>query len=67
MGYIKSKKRAKGNIKIIDPKPIWQVTIKKEGGKKIVMYMTTEKAEPYFKAGHSVKLITTAGELNQYD
>jgi len=68
MGYIKRiEDRAKGKLKVIDPKPIWQVTVQREGKTPKVMYMTTEKADPYFKAGHPVKLITKAGELKEYD
>jgi len=63
MGYMKPKKRAKGKIKTIDPKPIWEVEVQREGQSPTKMYMTTEKAEPYFKAGFPVKLKTTAGEL----
>jgi len=67
MGYLKPKGRAKGDIKVIDPKPIWEVEVQREGQTPIKMYMTTEKADKYFKAGHPVKLITTAGELKQYE
>jgi len=67
MGYFKPRKRAKGNIKTIDPKPIWEVEVQKAGESPIKMYMTTEKAEPYFKAGFPVKLRTKAGELKEYD
>lgn len=67
MGYIKQSKKAKGNIKVIDPKPIWEVTIREEGKQPYKIYATTEKAEEYFKAGHPIKLKTTAGELRQYE
>ena len=67
MGYIKPKKRALGDIKVIDPKPVWEVTIQKEGKPEYKLYAGTEQADKYFKAGHKVKLITTAGELRQYE
>ena len=67
MGYLTPRPRHIGKIKIIDPKPVWQVTIQREGKSPTTLYMSAEKAEPYFKAGHTVKLITTAGELKQYD
>jgi len=68
MGYwYKPRKRTKGDIKIIDPTPVWEVIVHQEGKSPTKMYMTTEKAEKYFKAGHPVKLVTKAGALKQYD
>jgi len=60
------KKKIATDVKVIDPKPIWVVTMKTESGNEIKRYMGSEEAERYMQAGHQVKLITTAGELRQY-
>jgi len=65
LGTLKPKKRAKGNIKVIDPQPIWEVTVQRENKSPTKLYMTTDKADAYFKAGHEIRLITTAGKLHQ--
>lgn len=68
MGYWeKPNKGAKGLVKIIDPKPVWQITIREEGKAPYFIYAGTKKAEEYFKAGFPVKMITTAGELQQME
>ena len=65
--WYKPQKKAKGWIKVIDPQPVWQITIKEEGRTPYEIYAGTEKAEEYFKAGFPVKMVTTAGELQQME
>ena len=67
MGYVKPRKRAKGWIKVIDPKPIWEIKIKEVGKSEYRVYAGTEDAQKYYDAGFPVKMITTAGELQQYE
>ena len=68
MGYWEKKKgRALGNIKVIDPKPVWEVEIKEEGKAQYKVFVGTKKAEEYFKAGFPVKMQTTAGTLQQME
>ena len=63
----KPDKRAKGWIKVIDPKPVWEVEIRESGKDPYTIFVGTEKAEEYFKAGFPVKMRTTAGELKQME
>jgi len=63
----KTNKRAKGTIKVIDPKPVWEVTIQEAGKPPQKLFVGTEKAEEYFRAGFPIKMITTAGELQQME
>jgi len=63
----KPKERAKGDIKVIDPTPVWQVDIIEVGKDPYTIFVGTEKAEEYFRAGFPVKMITTAGELQQME
>ena len=65
--WYKPQKKAKGWIKVIDPQPVWQITIREEGRTQYEIYAGTEKAEQYFKAGFPVKMVTTAGELQQVE
>jgi len=67
MGTVKPKKKLINDVKVIDPKPVWVVSIITESGKKIDKFMQTEEAEKYMKAGHKVKLYTKAGDLRQYE
>jgi len=67
MGIIYTPKRKhKGKVKIVDPQPVWEVTVQKEGHNPQKLYMSRAKAERYYRAGFPVKLKTTAGELQQY-
>jgi len=59
------KRRAKGQVKVIDPQPIWEITIEEKGKVPYKIFARTEKAEEYFRAGFPVKLVTTAGALQQ--
>lgn len=63
---LKRKKKLTTPVKIIDPQPIWVATIETESGKTIKRFMNINEAEIYMKAGHPVKLVTNAGELQQY-
>jgi len=63
--WYKPRKRAQGTIKVIDPTPVWEVTIQREGHTPIKIFVQREKAEEYMKAGFPVSLKTTAGALQQ--
>jgi len=63
----KPNKRAKGWVKIIDPKPVWEVEIHEVGKDPYTLFVGTEKAEEYMQAGFPVKMRTTAGELSQME
>jgi len=68
MGYwYKPRQPAKGKIKVIDPEPIWIVTIQREGHDPYNIFVGTEKAQEYLRAGFPVKMKTTAGALQQLD
>lgn len=68
MGEIKSiKTKIAHDIKIVDPTPVWEVTLKQENKPPLKLYVGPKKAEQYMKAGHQIKLKTTPGELRQYD
>jgi len=67
MGELRNlKKKIHTDVKVIDPKPVWVSIIETESGERIKRYMGYKEAEKYMKAGHPVKMITTAGELRQY-
>jgi len=63
--WYRPRKRAQGTVKIIDPTPVWEVTIKREGRPETKIYVQTEKAEEYMQAGFPVKMVTKAGALKQ--
>ena len=66
--YNPSKKnKATNPVKVIDPKPVWEITIQKEGKLPYKIYAGSKVAEEYFKAGFPVKLKTNVGTLQQYD
>jgi len=68
MGFwYKPRKRAKGKVKVIDPKPIWEVTIQEEGKPPYKIYANTKLADKYFKAGFPVKMVTKAGYLRDME
>jgi len=70
MGKLRKLRRQKkitSPVKVIDPKPVWVAEIETESGKIVKRYMNFDEAEKYMKAGHPVKMITTVGELQQYD
>lgn len=68
MGTIKDiKKKMMYDVKVIDPTPVWEVTIQEEGKKPNILYMGPDKAQEYFQAGFPVKLKTSAGALRQND
>ena len=67
--WFKLKNEAKGNIKIIDPKPLWVGVTYTSSGKKILrLFPKTEEAEHWFKEKpHKRKLYmkTTVAELQR--